>query len=204
MFWLVCTNADIKNMVNATSGPQSNTHTPELLIRSLPLSCSLYLCQHIYLESWCQRLLVRFLVRAMHRAAWCASWRLTHNAACCHPRSFLLRASRPVNEQQIIHTVISQADYHTSLLCRGCVGLFCLICKTNTLPLFQLCPQSSHFSAHVRALFSHPPLIDTNSTYITSLSILFRPSRAGQASPYLARVALHPTHFSNPCLYYCD
>lgn len=55
----------------------------------------------------------------------------------------------------------------------------------------QLCRHSSHFSAHVQALFSHPPLIYTNSTYITNLSVLLRGSWAGQAS-YLSKVTLMP------------
>lgn len=76
----------------------------------------------------------------------------------------------------------------------GLCSLISVVCPSLSLSAksVQLCPHSSHFSAHVRALLSHPPLVYTNSTYITNLSVLLWPSQAGRASPYLSRVIAMP------------
>lgn len=151
----------------------------------------------------------------MHREAWCASWRLTHNVVCCHRHSFLFKATvvseRNSNKQftqSFPKLIITLPFFVTAVCCLSCLSLFS---KTNPVSLSHslLNPCSSaltpHTSLHMfEPSFSHPPLIYTNSTYNTNLSVLLCTSQAGQASPYLSKVTLPdpPTHCSNPCLYH--
>lgn len=76
---------------------------------------------------------------------------------------FWLRAPWPVNaeQQQIIYTIISQADYHTSFLCCSCLslcGLRSAVCKADTvLPSHPSLSQCSSALAHHTSLHMFEP-----------------------------------------------
>lgn len=221
MFKLVYSNASINTMVNAASWVISNTHnTTFKLLISRPLSCSSHLFQLHCLRSWCQQLLSHSLVQqTMHGKAWCISWRLTHNVVCCYHHSCLFKNNpRLLAEKKTtnnLHSHFSSWLSHflsLSLLC-GPLRLcsVSVLCKTQhclcvSLPAkpqpVQLWPHYSHFSAHVQTLFSHHPLIYSNSTYIANSSLFTLAMRQGGLGRYLlisSKITLNatsPTHYN--------